>query len=122
MYTSAVAIKHIITDWGTNFGYCKMKPYRRSLEPLVAERGDVGEFRFAPTFQVFRYSASRWEICDDSSAELLAKQNDGGGCAEYDWRCLEREQGFELIIKEDEFLAGSPPAGWPYLGLELRRV
>ena len=52
MYGCAVAVKHIITDWGTNFGYCKMNPYRRSLDPIEAGRGDVVEIRFAPPFHV----------------------------------------------------------------------
>merc|ERR1719316_367766 len=107
LFPCAVAVKHIITDWGTHFGYCKMSPFRRSLEPIVAERGDVVEFRFAPAFDVMRYSASAWETCDDSSAEKLAQRTDGGGCPEADWRCLEREKGFELLIEGDEFIAGA---------------
>ena len=107
LYGCAVAVKHIITDWGTNFGYCKMNPYRRSLDPIEAGRGDVVEIRFAPPFQVYRYKAKGWETCDGTSAELLATQNDGGGCAEDDWLCLERTKGFELAIEGDEFLAGT---------------
>ena len=106
MYGCAVAVKHIITDWGTNFGYCKMNPYRRSLDPIEAGRGDVVEIRFAPPFHVYRYRARAWEKCDDSSAELLAKLNEGGGCDEDDFLCLERNKGFELEIGGDEYLAG----------------
>lgn len=97
---------HIQVPWWTDdYGYCKTvknlapgvhRP--NGLEPITMTVGDTLVFKYTSHHDVWLHNdEASYDACDQSTAQLLAGVNAGGGCInEQEWNttCINENEGF----------------------------